>query len=91
VAVNYLKKGSPVMITGSLAMETYEKKDGGGQGVKLAVDARDLVLLGAKTQGADTSAETVADIAPVAKAMQQAQATTATAAPAAVRGDEAPF
>lgn len=94
VAQNYLKKGSAVMISGGLQMETYKKNDG-GEGVKLAVDARDLVLLGAKSQGettADTTEYNGESLAPVAKAMQQAQAAAATApGPAVAATGDVPF
>lgn len=79
VASNYLKKGSAVMITGDLQMETFKKNDG-TDGVKLAVDARELVLLGKASGGNEAQAESTETApAPVAKAMQQAQATTAAA------------
>ncbi len=88
VATSYLKKGSPVMVAGNLQMETYEKKDG-GQGSKLALDARDIVLLGSKPAADNESSPASESIAPVAKAMQQAQAATA-AKPAPPVGDDGP-
>jgi single-strand DNA-binding protein len=90
VAGSYLLKGAPVMITGDIQMESYKKNDG-TDGSKLAVNARELVLLGRAPDGEKRAEATESAPPTVSKAMQQAQATSTAGGQAAANANEPPF
>jgi single-strand DNA-binding protein len=50
-ASTYLKKGSPVCVTGSPYLDTYKDKDGADK-QSLKIDASDVVALGGKEEAA---------------------------------------
>lgn len=47
----YLTKGTPVLVTGEPYTREFEKKEG-GKGMSLEIDAREVKLLGGKSEGA---------------------------------------
>lgn len=48
VAVKYLKKGNPVLVSGRLKQESWEDKNGGGKRSKITLTANELRLMGSK-------------------------------------------
>lgn len=56
VAVDYLKKGSAIAVSGRGKLRTYDKKDG-GQGQVLEVDVQDFTLPARQQSGTSTTSE----------------------------------
>lgn len=80
IAAEYLRKGSPVYIEGSIRTEKYQDRQTGQDRYSTQIVARDLQLLGARTSGAGQAAR------PSASASD-----TNTSAVAGAVADEVPF
>ena len=46
----YLGKGDPILVSGSLRQESWEAKDGGGKRSKIKLDVQDFTFVGKKVE-----------------------------------------